>query len=157
MYPGIMLMIRPPCRMVFTALSKSGPSTSPENIQVRMSADIGADHLRTEIAHLHIFHKMRRTRKLWKKPNEIHCLWFSRIGIIWSPGSIWRQWKIPDMISCMHLFTPSGTFSLTGQSCSDSILIGGKGSVYCKDPEELTSYQAAPVQNVINATLTDRG
>lgn len=57
-------MIRPPCRMVFTALSKSGPSTSPENIQVRMSADIDADHLRTEIAHLHIFHKMRRTRKL---------------------------------------------------------------------------------------------
>lgn len=63
-YPGTMLMIRPPCKMVFTALSKSGPSTSPENIQVRMSADIGADHLRTEIAHLHIFHKMRRTRKL---------------------------------------------------------------------------------------------
>lgn len=61
------------------------------------------------------------------------------------------------MISCKHQFDPFGIFSLTSQSCSDSILVGGKGSVYCKDPEELTSYQAEPVQDVINATLTDRG
>lgn len=42
-------------------------------------------------------------------------------------------------------------------SCTDSILVGGMGSIYCKDPEELTALQAAPVQQVINATLTDKG
>lgn len=46
---------------------------------------------------------------------------------------------------------------LTEPSCSDSILVNGMGSVYCKDPEELTSYQPAPVQEVINASLTDKG
>lgn len=46
---------------------------------------------------------------------------------------------------------------LTENSCTDSILIDGKGSVFCKSPEELTSFQPAQVQDVVNATLTDKG
>ena len=46
---------------------------------------------------------------------------------------------------------------LTESSCVDSILIDGKGSVFCKSPDELTSLQPAKVQDVVNATLTDKG
>ncbi|KAF9883864.1 hypothetical protein FE257_002707 [Aspergillus nanangensis] len=41
--------------------------------------------------------------------------------------------------------------------CSDSILVNGKGSVYCKDPEVLTSLMPPPAKNLINGTLTDKG
>ncbi|KAJ5691255.1 hypothetical protein N7488_011990 [Penicillium malachiteum] len=41
--------------------------------------------------------------------------------------------------------------------CSDSILINGQGSVYCKDPQELTDMQPAQIRAAINATLTDKG
>ncbi|KAJ5107486.1 hypothetical protein N7456_004161 [Penicillium angulare] len=41
--------------------------------------------------------------------------------------------------------------------CSDSILVNGQGSVYCKDPEELTDMQASEVKAIVNATLTDKG
>ncbi|KAJ5884439.1 hypothetical protein N7504_012011 [Penicillium tannophilum] len=41
--------------------------------------------------------------------------------------------------------------------CSDSILVNGKGSVICKDPEELTNLQPPQIRAVVNATLTDKG
>lgn len=46
---------------------------------------------------------------------------------------------------------------LTAISCSDSILVNGRGAVYCKDPDELTSLMAPNARKVVNATLTDKG
>jgi hypothetical protein len=42
-------------------------------------------------------------------------------------------------------------------SCSDSILINGRGSIYCKDPEELTALQTAQIKAVVTEPLTDKG
>ncbi|KAJ5090129.1 CAZyme family AA1 [Penicillium argentinense] len=41
--------------------------------------------------------------------------------------------------------------------CSDSILINGGGSVYCKDPEELTALQPPQIRAVVTEPLTDKG
>ncbi|QGA16583.1 hypothetical protein EYB26_004250 [Talaromyces marneffei] len=41
--------------------------------------------------------------------------------------------------------------------CSDSILIQGKGSVYCPPQEELISLMPYSVQNVLQANVTDKG
>lgn len=60
------------------------------------------------------------------------------------------------MIFCMSRNIPVDCYT-DQSSCSDSILVGGMGSVYCKDPAELTALQPAGVQQVVNATLTDRG
>ncbi|KAJ5983839.1 hypothetical protein N7481_005938 [Penicillium waksmanii] len=41
--------------------------------------------------------------------------------------------------------------------CSDSVLINGGGSVYCKDPEELTALQPPQIRAVVTEPLTDKG
>ncbi|KAI2785676.1 Laccase abr2 [Penicillium oxalicum] len=41
--------------------------------------------------------------------------------------------------------------------CSDSVLINGSGSVYCKAPEELTALQPPQIRQVVNESLTDKG
>ncbi|KAJ5812954.1 hypothetical protein N7447_009977 [Penicillium robsamsonii] len=41
--------------------------------------------------------------------------------------------------------------------CSDSILVNGAGSVYCKDPDYLTSLQPPQVRAIITEPLTDKG
>lgn len=62
------------------------------------------------------------------------------------------------MISC-ELAAPVMLYwaLLTNPSCSDSVLVNGKGSVFCKDPEELTNLMDPNAREVVNATLTDKG
>lgn len=81
--------------------------------------------------------------------------------------SDWDHMYSSDYMKALHdtgydilyatIFIPTDNQSLTETSCTDSILIGGKGSIYCKDPEELTALQPKKVQDVVNATLTDKG
>jgi hypothetical protein len=42
-------------------------------------------------------------------------------------------------------------------SCSDSVLINGRGSVFCHDPQEMTEMIPPPAMAIINASLTDKG
>lgn len=41
--------------------------------------------------------------------------------------------------------------------CSDSVLINGGGSVYCKDPQELTDLQPPQIKAIVTEPLTDKG
>ncbi|KAL4892277.1 multicopper oxidase-domain-containing protein [Aspergillus ambiguus] len=41
--------------------------------------------------------------------------------------------------------------------CSDSVLVNGRGRVFCDDPENLTQLMKPVVRNFINSSLTDKG
>ncbi|GFF43525.1 laccase-1 [Aspergillus udagawae] len=41
--------------------------------------------------------------------------------------------------------------------CADSVLINGRGSVFCQDPKEMTQMVPPPELAILNASLTDKG